>query len=358
MGSQTPGPRIIRDESESLRPERYAQMGIARTMRIEALSDLQHRTCSCSKALILAFTSSHLRAPSPADEAPVWLVSHKIIRREIDGHEVVKQSRTVNQLKQRSHRHQIIGLDKPSAVAGELAIQASIHERHRLESVAEEVVLACVLAGSKVIGSADLVTVQGGARYQFGRGVREDNTVAAHCLPGRLLINARPIDTLSQWVSEDSLKHRGIKSLPMTSKLRNLHGRTDVVDVMVNRADSRLERMTLGRGLKPLFGRTVHQVVAPCALEGNVNVPMILEVGHAAMDLYRLSGQLMCEELYDTLSIELRKIGSEAESKFITSSMVVLESYFSELNDTSFIPDSLSVPGCELTVNEVSGIGE
>ena len=258
----------------------------------------------------------------------------------------------MNQVK----RHQIIGLNKPLPLAGGLAMQASVHERHRLESVAEEIVLVCVLAGSRVVGSAHSVTVEGSARYQFGKGVREDNTVAAHCLPGRLLVNARPIDTLSQWLSENALKSCGIKSLPMTSKLRNLHGRTDVVNAIVNRVDSRLERMTGRRGLKPLFGRTVHHVVGPCALEGNVNVPMIMELGHAAMDLYRLNGRFMCEELRETLSNDLKKVfGPEAES--ITASLAVLESYLDELNDTSSIPDSLSVPGCKLTVGEVSIVG-
>jgi hypothetical protein len=276
-------------------------------------------------------------------------------RQKIDHHNVVGQSRDVNQVKE--GRHQIICLDKPSALAGGLAMQALIHEGNRLESVAEEIVLACVLAGSKVIGSADMVTVAGGARYQFGKGARKDNTVAAHCLPGRLLVNARPIDTLAEWLKEDALKDRGIKPLPISSKLRNLHGRTDVVELIVNQVDSRLERMRRGRGLKPLFGSTVQRVVAPSALEGHVNLPMIMELSHAAMDFYRLTGQFMCEELHDTLSAELREASAESKAKSITDGMVVVEQYISQLTNRSQLVDSISLLGCQRTVYEVTNLG-
>ena len=54
------------------------------------------------------------------------------------------------------------------------------------------------------------------------------------------------------------LRECGFKPLALSSKLRNLSARTDVVDVIVNQTDSLLERMRDGRGLKPAFGRTVY----------------------------------------------------------------------------------------------------
>jgi hypothetical protein len=66
---------------------------------------------------------------------------------------------------------------------------------------------------------------------QFGKGAREDNTVAAHCLAGRLLVSARPIDTLAEWLSEEHP-----------------------------------------------FGSTVQRVVAASALEGQVNVVTTMEL--------------------------------------------------------------------------------
>jgi hypothetical protein len=182
------------------------------------------------------------------------------------------------------NRYHIRGLDKltarplasyptPETAKAALAMQASVHEQHRLDAVAQEIVLVCALAASKVISGHDMITVAK-AWPQWGKGTKKDNTVAAHCLPGRILLNARPIDNLSEWLSEDSLDKCGIKALPMASTLRNLHGRTDVVDLIVNQVDSRLEIMTRGRGLKPLLAATVNRVVRPCRLEGNVNLPM------------------------------------------------------------------------------------
>ena len=74
-------------------------------------------------------------------------------------------------------RRHIKGLDKPSAgplrfeadPLVTLAKQASAHEIHRLDSVAETMILVGVMAGKKVLAGHEMVTV-GPAEPQFGSG--------------------------------------------------------------------------------------------------------------------------------------------------------------------------------------------
>jgi hypothetical protein len=88
-------------------------------------------------------------------------------------------------------RAHLIGIDqltaKPLAAAVDpqavLRDQASNHERNRLESVAETMALVGAMTFQKVLSGREQVRVAR-AVFQFGRGVLEDNTVAAHCLPG------------------------------------------------------------------------------------------------------------------------------------------------------------------------------
>jgi hypothetical protein len=262
------------------------------------------------------------------------------------------------------NRYHIRGLDKltarplasyptPETAKAALAMQASVHEQHRLDAVAQEIVLVCALAASKVISGHDMITVAK-AWPQWGKGTKKDNTVAAHCLPGRILLNARPIDNLSEWLSEDSLDKCGIKALPMASTLRNLHGRTDVVDLIVNQVDSRLEIMTRGRGLKPLLAATVNRVVRPCRLEGNVNLPMIMEVGRQALDYYQLVGRFKYEELHEELSVDRRKARSESEATKLDKKLLVLEKFSDELNNTLVTPDALTPLGCANVLGQVT----
>jgi hypothetical protein len=264
----------------------------------------------------------------------------------------------------RDARDHIRGLDKasarplssyptPEAARAALATQASVHEQNRLDSVAQEIVLVCVLAASKVLALHDMFTVVG-AKPQWNKGTKSDNTVAAHCLPGRILLNARPLDYLSEWLSEDSLDKCGIKALPMASTLRNLHGRTDVVDLIVNQVDSRLEIMTRGRGLKPLLAATVNRVVRPCRLEGNVNLPMIMEVGRQALDYYQLAGRFKYEELHEELSVDRREARSESEATKLDNKLLVLEKFADEMNNTLVAPDALTQLGCANVLGQVT----
>src|SRR5689334_16549098 len=133
-------------------------------------------------------------------------------------------------------RTQIIGLDKPvvqplrssTEPLGTLRGQASGHEKHRLDSVAEVAAIVSVMVVKQVLIGYEVVTV-GPAVFQFGTGVRSDHTQAAHCLPGQIEFNGRPIHMSTGW-DESLLGRLGVKPLALSSKLRNLSGRTDAVD--------------------------------------------------------------------------------------------------------------------------------
>ena len=256
-------------------------------------------------------------------------------------------------------RRHIKGLDKPSAgplrfeadPLVTLAKQASAHEIHRLDSVAETMILVGVMAGKKVLAGHEMVTV-GPAEPQFGSGVRSHNTVAAHCLPGRILLNARALDSMPDW-SEDFLSIRGIKSLAMASKLRNLNGRTDVADRTVNLVDSLIEIMGSGRGLKPLFGNSVNLLLKRCSLEGSVNKGMINELVRDYMERYQFIASYACEERLDEL-IAAQPGAAQPEAESITHKMIVAEEYLDVLQDKSSIPAPVTREGCENTINEVT----
>ncbi|HYY29349.1 MAG TPA: hypothetical protein VE860_15460 [Chthoniobacterales bacterium] len=143
------------------------------------------------------------------------------------------------------HRTHLIGIDKPTKDSqATLEQQAKKHEINRLESVAETIALVGALTFQKVLSGREQLTVVG-AGFQWGRGTVKTKTVAAHCLPGQLEFNSRPIQTMPNW-KEASVRECGFKPLALSSKLRNLSARSDVVDVIVNQTDSLLERMRDG----------------------------------------------------------------------------------------------------------------
>ena len=74
------------------------------------------------------------------------------------------------------------------------------------------------------------------AQRRFRSGTHVDETQAAHCLPGQLYLNSHPIYDL-HGDQERLIKGRGIKPLPLFSKLTHLHGRTDVVNIALNSRD-------------------------------------------------------------------------------------------------------------------------
>jgi hypothetical protein len=158
----------------------------------------------------------------------------------------------------RTGRTPIIGLDdrKPlhqttgqSGIAA-LRAEASIHERNRLETVAEFYALMSVLAWAGILSGPNAAS-KGKTTYQFGKGTKESRTEAAHCLPAQVLINGRYPNSLLE--SAANVHQCGLKPLPVASKLRNLFGRTNITSVEVNDADGSIERISGGLGIKIAF---------------------------------------------------------------------------------------------------------
>lgn len=233
-----------------------------------------------------------------------------------------------------------------------LAKQAWRHEDNRLDSVTQELVLVSALAALKVIRRHDMVTAAG-APPQWNKGTKPDKTNAAHCLPGRILLNARPLDNLSEWLSEDFLNRCGFKALPLSSKLRWLHGRTDLVDVSVNNVDSRLEIRREGNGLKALLASCVGQVVELSLRFGKLNPTLITDVCGQAFNYWQAVHKGYLQESGDMLTDRLSR-ASEDEKKDVNKHLLVVKSMFDRVKDTSDIPEALTLSGAEQVVCEVT----
>jgi hypothetical protein len=256
-------------------------------------------------------------------------------------------------------RKQVKGLDKPTAeplsaaknAEAVLRDQAKNHERHRLESVAEAIVLVGTMTFQKALSGREKVRV-GGAVFQFGRGVREDNTVAAHCLPGELEFNSRPVHTMPDW-NEAFLRERGFKPLALSSKLRNVSARTDVVDLIVNQTDSLIETMGDGRGLKPGLGRAVYGLMEQFSRRKPTDWPAVEELVRETIYHHRLTAAYACEERLDDLTQYAKFAVSQPRLESINNKLIVAEEYLHVVQDASFVPEPATLTGFLWVVKDV-----
>ena len=256
-------------------------------------------------------------------------------------------------------RHFVIGLDQGttaplSAAADPQAVlreQASIHERHRLESVAETIALVGAMTFQKVLSGLERVRV-GAAVFQFGRGALEDNTVAAHCLPGELEFNSRPVHTMPNW-NEAFLRECGLKPLALSSKLRNVSARTDPVDRIVNQTDNLIESMRNGRGLKPALGRTVYGLMEQISRRRPASWPAVEEFVRDSMRHYRLTASYACEERLDDLAQYAKLAISDSKLEAINYKLIVAEEYLEVVQDASFVPEPTTLTGFLRVVKDV-----
>ena len=131
-----------------------------------------------------------------------------------------------------------------------LRAQALIHERDRLETVAEFFCLMGVLAWAGIL-SGDNSASKGKTTYQDGKGSKKDNTEAAHCLPAQVLINGHLPNIILE--SAARVHNSGLKPLPVSSKLASLFARTNKTSVEVNDTDSSIEKVSGGLGIKIAF---------------------------------------------------------------------------------------------------------
>jgi len=256
-------------------------------------------------------------------------------------------------------RQQLIGLDKPttgplsSAANPKILLrnQASTHEQHRLEAVAEGMALVGVMTFQKAFSGRETVRV-GGAIFQFGRGVRSDNTVAAHCLPGLLEFNSRPLHTMPNW-NEAFLKERGLKPLALSSKLRNVSARTDAVDRIVNETDSLLEMMQNGRGLKPALQHAVYGLMGQFLRRKPVSWAAVEELVSESMNYYRLTAGYVCEERLEDLTKATRFASSGSQLQSLDYKVTVAEKYLEVTQNASFVPEPTTLTGFLWLVKDV-----
>jgi hypothetical protein len=233
-----------------------------------------------------------------------------------------------------SNRAFLIGLDKPTAVQA-----AAVHEQHRLESVAEMLGLVGVLTAKKVLTGFEIVTAEG-AVYQWGEGIKADQTVGAHCLPGQLFFNRHHLNSTAEWTPQLLAAH-GLKPLPLDSKLRNVAARTDVVPGIVNETDSLLEKMSAGRGLKTRFANAARLLLERGRGQSSADFAGLLG---SAMDYYRLGAALICEERLHWLQTQARiETGPHQERR--ARQLGVVQEYLRILQDRQFTPHFMTLAG-------------
>lgn len=229
------------------------------------------------------------------------------------------------------------------------------HERHRLESVAELYCLLGVLSKSGVLGVPSTVTL-GKTTYQFGRGVRPDRTEAAHCLPGQLLFDGvRPDDILVQ-KGAAFLENRGLKAVAITSKIRNLFGRTDLTSREQNDADSDVESNIGEMGLKAQFPAVTMLMVKDFG--GNPERMEWEDVRHAVGRGY---------QAFRAASLRAAKLAGEAIPQKIVKypgrkasyelRRAILKAFEDECRTLTF-PDLISRPGFDALLREVVHLAE
>jgi hypothetical protein len=241
-------------------------------------------------------------------------------------------------------RTHLIGLDKPTKdPKATLEQEARKHETNRLESVAETIALVGAMTFQKALSGREQITV-GGAGFQWGRGTAKAKTVAAHCLPGQLEFNSRPIQTMPDW-NETLLRECGFKPLALSSKLRNISARTDVVDVIVNQTDSLLERMRDGRGLKPAFGRAVYGLMEQVPYRKPADWPEVEELVWESVNHYRQTASYACEERIDDLTKYEKVAVSGSDLKDIQNELIVAKMYLKVTQDASVVPEATKVTG-------------
>jgi hypothetical protein len=260
-----------------------------------------------------------------------------------------------------NNRDYLIGLDKRSArplnayTHPEQALrnQALTHEKHRLEAVAETLALVGLMAVKQVLRGNEVVVVKGGAVFQFGKGVEEHATVGAHCLPGRLNFNNAHLHEMVEWRPE-VIQQRGMKPLPLSSKLRNLFAWVDVFDRSINNADSWVEKLTDERGLKPLFGRTVQRSMREVALRKPPTGRGLRELVKQGFEDYKFNAGYIYEERLDRL---IHPPSSVKPGEHDANRKLIVEHYLTVLCHPSFMPEALTPPGFSDLIRDVLAEG-
>jgi hypothetical protein len=223
----------------------------------------------------------------------------------------------------------------------EIERQAKWHEGNRLNSVAEELALVAVMRKQQVLMGTEKISVIA-AQRQFRSGTHVDETQAAHCLPGQLYLNSHPIYDL-HGDQERLIKGRGIKPLPLFSKLTHLHGRTDVVNIALNSVDSLVEDMAGGRGLTVLLERSIYRLFERYRFEKSGGWEADFERVRVTVDGYRVAAGYACEERLDYLSVKQSHASSAQELQSLSDQILAANGYLGVVQDSSFVPETSQV---------------
>jgi hypothetical protein len=257
-----------------------------------------------------------------------------------------RQQFTSQTAKQHLIDHPLPGqLSKAANPLAVLREQALRHEFNRLESVAELMGMVGIMTARKVLSGHELVTV-GKAIFQYGQGDRAAQIQAAHCLPGQILFDGRPVHTAEDW-TPGLLERCKIKPLPLAAKLRNVCGRTDFVDQSVNQADSLIEIIQDGRGIKRSLGRSVQMLQQHLKYRPGRDWHDIGELVTQAVKNYRDLAANACEErLIKLQSFVASDPAAQRKSH-------VLENYLQTVQDSHVSPEICQPPGFMRLVGEV-----
>ncbi len=257
-----------------------------------------------------------------------------------------RQQFTAQTAKQHLIDHPLPGLlstaQNPLVVLRE---QALMHEQNRLESVAELIGMVGIMTAKKFLTGHESISV-GKAIFQYGKGDREAQIQAAHCLPGHPLFDARPLHTAEDW-TPGLLEKCQLKPLPLAAKLRNTAGRTDFVDQSVNQADCLIEIITDERGIKPGFGRSIHFLQQHLQHRKNPDMQTVWEVTTQAVDFFRHLAANACEQRLHYLQYLVASDQSAQRKSH------VLESYLHTIQNRFFIPNAAAPRGFQLLVRDV-----
>jgi hypothetical protein len=253
------------------------------------------------------------------------------------------------------------GLDTPvsrplsSYSQPELALrkQAVEHEQHRLESVAETLALVGLMTVKKVLSGNEVVAVKGEAVYQLVSGVKKHGTVGAHCLPGKLNFNGAHLHIRAEWKPEE-IKQKGMKPLPLSSKLRHLFGRVDVLDGSINDADTWVEKMSKERGLKFHFGRAVERLMKNILVRKPATVRTLGELIEEAHGHYTFGANYIYEERLDSLA---HPLPSGQTDKNNATRKLIIEQYWAALQDPNFVPEAIGPLGFRDVIRDVLAEG-
>ncbi len=258
-----------------------------------------------------------------------------------------------------AHRKHLVGIDdrRFTSIRGQadlkphLRVQAREHELHRLESVAEVLCLVAIMIRQGVLTGRETVSAEA-AIYQFGTGSLVASVQAAHCLPGQLKFDGQPFHLMANW-SKSTLLDRGLKPIPLDGKLRNLSGRTDLVDTLINQTDSYLEIMSRGQGLKFVLAHTTGQMIRQPALVPSASWPTVRKVVVESMAAYRRNAVSVCQQrVEDVVSRNKPALLGQPPGTDQYKAAIVLE-YMQVLLSNTLLPEPLNLSAFRWLLRDV-----